>query len=362
MTPAAPTPRHPSDITSNWLQTVLTASGSTVAVDDIDVAPIGTGQTGATYRITAHYGSSQHDLPTTFVIKLPAGDDSVRDGVALGYLSEVAFYTRAAHRTKVPIPRCFYSDITDDGSAFALLLADLAPAVPGDQITGCDPEAARQAVTALAGLHGPSWCDPRWLDMPHVVMPKPGDTDAAAGLGEVATMAAGLVLDKFGDHMEPSDRDTLTSALQLVSPWLQARSERYALMHGDYRLDNLMFDPDSGEVRVVDWQTIGVGLPARDLAYFVATSMAPDIRSAHESDLVGTYHRALLEHGVTDYSRQSCWDDYRFGMLHAPLIIALATAFAAQTPRGEKIFLVMLHRSCRAIRELGTLELLAEPS
>ena len=44
------------------------------------------------------------------------------------------------------------------------------------------------------------------------------------------------------------------------------------LIHGDYRLDNLMFPPHGTGVVAVDWQTLAVAPPARDLAYFLATS------------------------------------------------------------------------------------------
>ena len=60
----------------------------------------------------------------------------------------------------------------------------------GDQIAGCTPQEAQLAVEALAGLHGPSWCDPTWLGLSSISMPKPGDEAAAKGLGEVCAMAA----------------------------------------------------------------------------------------------------------------------------------------------------------------------------
>lgn len=357
MSATVPIPRGAADVTHHWLQAALGSNG--IIVEDVEVAPIGTGQTGATFRITPRYADAEHDFPSTFVIKLPAGDDGVRAGVTLGYLSEVAFYRHAAEQTSVPTPRCFYSDITEDGAEFALLLSDLSPAIPGDQIAGCDTAAARQAVTALAGLHGPSWCDPRWLDLA-VAMPKPGDTAAAGGLGDVARMAADIALDKLGTRMDRRDCDTFREALNLVTPWLRTEAEtgRFALLHGDYRLDNLMFDSATDRVSVVDWQTLGIGLPARDLAYFTATSLDPDTRAASERGLVDAYHRTLLDFGVTGYTPETCWRDYRFGMVQAPLIVALGAAFATPTARGEEIFLVMLARSCRAIRELGTLALI----
>jgi hypothetical protein len=347
-----PIPRQPADVTPAWLGSVLGAN-----VRDVHVTPIGTGQTGATYRVSVTY-ATEDGLPGSFAIKLPAQDDTVRERVALGYLSEVEFYAAVADRVRIPVPGCFYSDITDDGADFALLLADMAPAVQGDQIEGCTAQEARLAVEALAGLHGPSWCDRAWLDLPTIVMPKPGDEAAAKGLGDVSKMAADITIDKLGQHMSAEDRETLTAAMGSVTPWLLAEPKRFALMHGDYRLDNMLFDPDRTRVTVVDWQTMGVGLPARDLAYFTATSLAPEVRSEVEQDLVGRYHEALLGYGVTDYDADTCWRDYRLGVVQAPLLTGLGFAFAASTERGDEMILTMLHRGCRAIRELGTLDLI----
>jgi hypothetical protein len=242
---------------------------------------------------------------------------------------------------------------------FALLLADQAPAVQGDQIAGCGEQEARLAVAALAALHGPSWCDPVWLDFPAIAFGRP-DEDSAKGLGEVAKMSADITLGKLGDRMSARDRETFTATMGLVTPWLLAERDRFALMHGDYRLDNMLFDPDRTRVSIVDWQTIGVGLPARDLAYFTATSLDSQLRSTIEEDLVDEYHRALIGYGVTGYDRETCWRDYRLGVPQAPLISALGFAFAAGTERGDDMVLTMLTRGCQAIRDLGTLDLIAE--
>jgi len=190
-------------------------------------------------------------------------------------------------------------------------------------------------------------------------MPKPGDEAAAKGLGDVSVMAADITIDKLGARMSAEDRETLAAAMGLVTPWLLAEPARFALMHGDYRLDNMLFDPDRTRITVVDWQTMGVGLPARDLAYFTATSLAPEIRAEIEQDLVRQYHEALLGYGVTGYDAETCWRDYRLGVLQAPLLSGLGFAFAASTERGDEMMLAMFHRGCRAIRELGTLDLIS---
>lgn len=352
-----PIPATPDEVTAQWLSTVL---GTPVA--DVAVSPIGTGQTGATYRVEVTYGSGGgNDLPATFVVKLPSQEASVRASASFGYQAEHAFYTEVADTVQVPMPRCYYCDIGSNGTDFVLLLSDMAPAVQGDQIAGCDAQDAELAARALAGLHGPRWCDPAWRDFAGAVMGKPGE-DSAKGLGDVFTMAVGITLDKLGGRLSPDDAATLNEVAAVMAPWLMLEPDRFSILHGDFRLDNLLFDPDHTRISVVDWQTLAVGLPARDLAYFIASGLEPELRAQVEKELVADYHGALLDHGVRDYDLDTCWRDYRIGMPQVPLITALAVAFVTSTERGDDVMVAMLQRSLRAIRELGTLELIRELS
>ena len=352
MTAVVSIPRSPSDVTAEWLREVL---GAPVAA--VDVAPIGTGQTGATYRVSVSYSEST-ELPATFAIKLPSQDDSVRDRVAIGYKSEHAFYTGIASHVDIPFPVCHYCEIDNDGADFAMLMTDLAPAEQGDQLAGCSIDEAVLAVRALAGLHGPSWCDPQWSAFPGISMPKANE-EFAKGFGEVAKMAADITVEKLGDRMSAEDRQTLLESMSMVYPWLMTEQDRHALLHGDYRLDNMLFNPGRTEVTVVDWQTIGNGLPARDLAYFTGTSLIPSVRAEADRQLVDAYHDELMRYGVSDYDRAACWNDYRLGMLQGPLLVVLGTAFATSTERGDEMMLTMTARSCQAIRDLDSLSLIA---
>lgn len=58
-----PIPARPTDVTSAWLSAALAAGGETVQVEDVHVVPVGTGQTGATYRVTARYAVNPAGLP-----------------------------------------------------------------------------------------------------------------------------------------------------------------------------------------------------------------------------------------------------------------------------------------------------------
>ncbi|WP_193605671.1 phosphotransferase family protein [Nocardioides dongkuii] len=329
------------EITPAWLSEALGRPVSTVTS-----TPVGTGQMAVCHRLTLDGGE-------TLLAKLPAADPAYRAMVAGTYYSEVRFYAEIADTVAIRVPACSLavgSPVTGD---FTLLLEDLAPAEPGEQLAGCTPDQARDAVVNLAGLHGPRWCDPSLLDTAGFALSTP---EEAALLSELLAPATETFIEGLGELVSPEDRDTLRAAVDVIERWALARTERFGLVHGDYRLDNMMFAPGGG-VAALDWQTLSLGLPARDLSFFVGTSLGPGTRRATERDLVAAYHAALVGHGVTSYSLEECWDDYRFAMLQGPLISVFGCAYGTRTERGDRMFATMVARSCAAVRDLGTLAL-----
>ena len=141
---------------------------------------------------------------------------------------------------------------------------------------------------------------------------------------------------------------------------VSARREPWALVHGDYRLDNLLFATNDGgrSCVAVDWQLTAVALPARDVGFFVSTALEPEERARCERELVGKYHSALINAGVDDYELDCCWEDYRFGVFQATMVTVTGAMFAPRTKRGDQMFQTMARRSCAAIRELDALSLL----
>lgn len=344
---------RPEDLTPEWLTAALQSGGHDVTVDAVASTPIGHGQIGANYRLELQ---GEGPLPPTLVAKMGAGAD--RSIVSGGYRKEVAFYLDLATTVAVRTPRCWFGAITEDAAVFTLLLDDLAPAEVGDQLAGCTPAKAEAAVVNLAGLHGPRWCDPTLYDHPEL---DPVDPDGAAFLGDIFTSAVGTFVDRYRAEVDDEGERTLRRFAEAVPAWMVARAERFALGHGDYRLDNLLFDP-SGAVAAVDWQTLSVGPPGRDLAYFCGTSLEPGERRRHEVALVATYRKALLDQGVdaTAYPEATAFEDYRLGVLQGPLITVLGAVYATagRSERADVMFLTMLRRSLAAIADLDPFALL----
>ncbi|MFL6022243.1 MAG: phosphotransferase family protein [Marmoricola sp.] len=335
------------ELSTGWLSEALGAE-----VTDFTQTPVGTGQMGSCFRIALE---GDPRLPATVLLKLPNPDPGTRAMVAGAYRSEVRFYTELASTVAVRVPAChFTTDVAEDGS-FAMLLEDLAPAEQGDQIAGCSPVQASAAAVNLAGLHGPRWCDPTLLDVEGLTLNGPED---AALLASVYGPATDTFLEQLGEAISPATAEILRGCVEVAEQWSLARQERFGLVHGDYRLDNLLFLPDDPDaVWAIDWQTLSLGLPVRDLAYLIGTGLPVEDRRTHEREVVAAYHEALAAHGVAGYSLEDCWDDYRFALLQGPLVSVFGCAYGARSERGDAMFAAMVERSCAAMRDHGTLEM-----
>jgi hypothetical protein len=220
---------------------------------------------------------------------------------------------------------------------------------------------AADAVRNLAGLHAPLWNDADlvghadWLS----VMRGPR-TDF---LGSVTVSAAEVFVERYAAELGP-DADTLHRAAALTARWGAIDTGVLTLVHGDYRLDNLMFPPSGEGVATVDWQTLAVAPPGRDLGYFLATSLHVDDRRAHEDRLVAEYVDALRHLGVHEVTMEQTQREYRLGVLQAPMITMLGAAYAtaARSAAADAMFLAMATRAAAALRDLESFALVEAAS
>lgn len=347
----------PDDITADWLTATLCTPVRAVTVEQI-----GTGQTGASFRLHLDAGD---EMPSTLVAKTAAGDRAQRERVGPGYRNEVGFYTVFRDRVQIRTPRCWHAGISDDNCSFVLLLDDLAPARPGVQVDGCTVDQAADALRNLAGLHAPVWNDPKLSDHGAWLTAMTGERGAF--LGSITENAAEVFNTRYADELG-DDAATLRHSAALTGRWAATDTGTTALVHGDYRLDNLMF-PDAHDgagdgVSTVDWQTLAIGPPARDLAYFLATSLLVDDRRAHERALVQEYVDALVRLGVDDYPFDRCFTDYRLGELQAPMITMIGCAYATaeRSASADAMFLAMATRAAAALRDLDSFALVESSS
>jgi len=351
----------PESVTAGFLTDRLRAAGhADVEVRGFTGERIGTGQIGQCIRYELDLAGGDGSAPRQLVGKFPSDDPKSRQtGVQLrNFLKEVCFYRELQPRLGIRTPRCYFAAIEGEGPEFMLLLEDLAPAVQGDQLGGCSPAVARSAVVELVGLHAPSWCDAglrgiEWLGEP---------SDAMVQIGRALYRAQlPAFLERYGARLEPDEADIIERAADSRGPPFEPLGDVFGLVHVDYRLDNLMIDESHAPpaVAVVDWQSLTLGNPLSDVAYFLGAGLLPEARRAAERGIVEDYHRGLCEAGIAGYSWERCWADYRRGTFAGFAVTVVASVMVERTDRGDEMFTAMARRHARHALDLGTEEFFA---
>ena len=352
----------PDLLTAEWFTSALSPALEGRKVTRVALAAVGTGQMCDSLRASLTFDGPTA-VPSTLIAKLPAADETSRATArSMGsYENEVRFYQQLAGDLPMRTPEVWYADIDVETASFVLLLEDLANSRAGDQLAGCSVEQAQVAVDELVKLHAPRWGDAGLAEYPW--LHRDPEMGQQLMMNLIPMMWDGFQR-RYDAELTAEVREAGSQLVDHLAGYVLAETSPWTVVHGDYRLDNLLFPPPDRpdlDVVAVDWQTLSRGLPARDLAYLLGTGLESDLRAAHERDLVEAYRLALGTHGVDldAVTQRQAWDDYRLAMLQGPLVTVFGCAYGTRTERGDAMFAAMARRSARAIRELGTLELAA---
>ena len=350
MTPDVPGIERPADLTAEWLTAAIGAG----RVVSFEVERIGTGQMSECYRVRLTYGSGQG--PASVVLKVAASDPTSRQtGHALGlYEREVRFYSDLAPGLDGPIARCFHASYDPQTGVFALLLDDAAPAEVGDEIRGASVADATRALTYLGRLHGP--------------LVGSSALGAAPWLNSASPMNQALLsqlftgfVDRYAAEITPEQRAVCERLVESFDAYVaaEAAADRpRGLVHGDYRLDNMLFGRPGAlrDLTVVDWQTVTWGPALTDLAYFLGCALPVADRRAHYDELLGAYHAGLGANPplTLDEVRDGVRRQSFFGVMMA----IVSSMLVERTERGDRMFLTMLERHTSHVLDTGALDAL----
>lgn len=352
---------QPEELTAEWLSAALHHSGA-LAVDrrvvEVERSFVGTGQMGDSVRCRLAFDGPT-DAPASVVAKLPAADETSRaTGVQMrSYEKEVRFYGELAPTLGIRTPHCHLADIRVEVGEFILLLEDLAPAEQGDQLAGCSPDTAAVVLDEAVRLHAPRFGDAALVGM---------DVLGSRGAEEyefLAQLMTGLWpgwVDRYADRLAP---DVMAMGERFIDGirryYERTQGAAKTVVHGDFRLDNMLFGTAAGgdPVAVVDWQTVSLGDPLSDVAYFLGAGLTTDDRRAHERALVDGYVEGMSAAGVS-LSPDEAWDRYRFWAFSGFHMAIVASMIVERTERGDDMFMAMASRHGRQILDLDAESLL----
>ncbi len=344
-------PTTPEAMSPAWLAERL--GQEPAALRGFTVGKVGTGQMCDSFRLTLDWANDAN-APATVIAKCPSHDEASRNIAKLTgtYVKEVSWYRELAAGSGVAAPVCHHADIADDDVDFILILSDLAPARQGDQLAGLGIEGLAPCIDAAAGLHALLWDDPRLDTLPWLARDN-GDL--------IRTLFPQLYAgfrERYAERLDPGVLDLGAGIVARLDAYLARQPAARTIVHGDLRIDNILFAPDGAKCWLVDWQTLGRGSGASDLAYLVGTSIAdPFERGAADRPAFDSWLAALRARGI-DPDEDGLWTDYRIGALSGYFMAVFASMSVERTARGDEMFAVMAERPARQALALGSLDLL----
>jgi hypothetical protein len=339
--------RTAADINDEWLRAVLQRPDVTVT----SVNRVGTGQMSLTLRVCFR-DESGHE--SSVITKIAAEDEQSRGiGVGMGaYQREVTFYNVLRDRIGGPLPERYAAVYDNAEGWFTLVMEDAVGAEQGDQVAGCDAATAEAAVRAIARVHAPVWNDVS------VGAGEPFITDAPNPLN-TALLEALLpgFFERYDARISDEHKDVIRRYAAAADAHNAHRTEPFGLVHADFRLDNMLFGGPR-ECLVVDWQSAQWGKSVVDVAYFIGGALSIEERREHEEDLVRAYHETLVSNGVSDFTWEQCWLEYRRQVFWGIAMVIAPSMFVEQTERGDDMFMNWLQRTCQQAIDLGSVDLL----
>jgi aminoglycoside phosphotransferase (APT) family kinase protein len=340
-------------LTAGFLTQALAACLRGAAVSAVEVVAVGTGQVSDSFRLHLTYDRPV-PLPATMIAKVPAADQDSRAAAKAfrTYEIEASFYDQVAAGLPVALAPCYFACYDSGPDEYVVLLEDLAPACPGDQLEGIDTDQAAAAIDELAALHAAGWDSPALAALPWLNRSSP---DGSALLIAAVTGLYPGFRDRYAGLVEAGTLTLIENFLPYLPAYVAGGAGPRTIVHGDFRADNLLF----GAARpvVLDWQTCSFGAPAGDLAYFLASSLQVPVREQHEERLVRQYHAALTSRGA-DLSWSECWTSYRRHAFSGLVMDIIAAMMVRRTPRGDAMFCAMADRHARHAIDLDSLSLL----
>lgn len=358
MPPSAPLLATPDEVTPDWLTAALVASGRVPASARVSAitstSSIGNGKVGQNIRFALEWeGDGAEAAPASIVGKFASDDPTSRQaGLMTGtYLREAAFYQELAERAGPAVPRCHVAELDPAAGVFVLLFDDITPAETGDQITGCTVDEAALAVEEAARLHARFWADPVLAGRDWLVR---RNHDEGAGLAMLYEALAAMFLDRYRERLSANAIDVVERFTPLVRSWVMTDGDPVTLIHGDYRLENLLFGrgPDVAPLTIVDWQTPSIGPGPSDVAYFLGGGLPVEDRRAHERDLVETYRNVLAVEGDIQVDPDTLWQSYRANAFTGVHMTTVASVLVGQDDRADLMFLAMIERHTAHVTDL----------
>ncbi len=355
-------PAQVSDISTDWLNEVLDGRTGTITGFTATRLGEGVGILGELARLDFSYADG-HSGPATMIAKCQseAPENRFLAQVMGFYLREVNFYREVAGSLDIRVPEAYHVDCAPDGVPFVLLIEDIAESVCPNQSAGISADDARRILAPVARLHARYWGSDELDEMEWL---PPMNNALYQGGQAMALERFPAFAERFGERIGAEMLTTIERACNHYVDILHyvAGHGVNTFTHTDCRAENYLFGGSAGPdaVTMVDFQLCTRHFGPWDVANLIGGSMTPEVRRACETELVENYHRDLESLGVSGYSLEQCWREYRLSLLQMCTASVIVSDLQGGNERGAELLENLFMRPILAATDHNVGELLAE--
>ena len=348
------------EIDTAWLDQILRREGllTSGALAGFDIKT-SAGSWSQNAQIALSYAEgSTGEMPASLFLKTCR----ISDGFGS---SEVDYYTRDyVGMPGLPLVPCYSAAYSAEHGAYHLLLADLSATHNHYWERPFTLEFGQTVARAIAALHAPYWS----LNQTHPVkLSQPGAAELDRYFGHIRQGLEPLLKSAAPD-IDQAQLALLPLIFERHPARLLERCQQltgFTLVQGDINPGNILV-PDNADsyqpLYLIDRQPFGWSLTTwlglSDLTYFLITWQEPDVRRKLEIPVLQSYYAELIARGVTDYTWEQLWADYRLCAIQNIYIAVEWCVLPEDVEKMRWLWLAELKRGLAAFADLDCLKLL----
>lgn len=329
---------RPTQLSKQWAQRIVNRYVTNAKVSAVDVHSISVG-TSTRLRLAVNHDATDV-VPSRWFVKTPSLAIKSRAITAIPRLlqKEVSFYNSLSGSAPIPVPQILAAQSLL--GATTLVMADLEElgCRPGHVADALSFGQASRVVEKLAAFHAHYWGNAdllkthRWLNgFSHSMENHMGTLLAIPLMRRGLDLAGSLVPGKLHKSAlrYAASRRRITKALA---------SGVHTLVHHDCHPGNLFWN--QANPGFLDWQLVRMGEGIGDLAYFLATSLHPETRRAHEKQLLELYLATLAKYGISNLDEQSYFQRYQAHLVYPFEAMVVTLAIGGMMDKSSNLELI----------------------
>jgi len=293
-------------LTTEWLSDALGREVSDFGCEEI----IGEGYASRLYRLSLSY--AEHDqAPSSAILKLAMNNSRQLEllrGDAM--FREALFYSTVMESTateavQAVIPRIYFSDFDRRQKQLTMLMEDLGSI--GHQPFQATLDVTLAATKALAQVHAHYWQSEALKTERFAPLESQLAKDELIDL-----LSTNISIEEQATYSFPYLNACMKQLLKLAK-WMPPASDKpadiFTLIHGDLHVRNVYCT--SSRAIIFDWQNAERGNPARDIVYWLLTSVDTSDITVYQPAMIDCYLQTLADLGVENYSRKLFMRDFQ---------------------------------------------------